>query len=168
MQATANPGLRQDIAIEGAQTGEGPRGFLIALAFSLLDGEVAFYMNGDDAPVEEITLLTGSRFVSPCQADFIFVSDENLEMLGQAKTGTLEDPHLSATVIILTEDKDNKEYALECPGIPPKSKTKIPYSVYRWLKAREALNIEYPCGIDLIFYTPQGCMVAFPRLCREV
>ena len=31
---------------------------------------------------------------------------------------------------------------------------------------RQSLDIEYPLGTDLIFVTPEGEIICFPRLCR--
>jgi alpha-D-ribose 1-methylphosphonate 5-triphosphate synthase subunit PhnH len=168
MQAMANPGRWEDIGSCAQRMETGARGVTLALGVSLLDGEVSFYTDMGSEMDEEMTFLTGSRPASIQEADFIFTrGEEAVKLLHAAKAGALIDPHNAATMLILCDKAELKKYRLVCPGIRPKAYTYLTDTGYAWLAERQRKGYEYPCGIDLVFYTEDGCIMALPRLARE-
>jgi len=120
---------------------------LLSVAMTLLDNEVSFNLCGDDALADEIASLTLAGREPLETADFIFVCKPEYikDAIEKAKCGTLADPHKSATVIIQGSGLEKEAIAL-----------------------RDAQNYEYPQGIDLLFITDGGKMLAFPRLVKVV
>ena len=168
MQATANPGRWEDINEQVERMETGARGVTLSLAISLLDGEVCFYTDMGRELDAEIAFLTGSRRAALAEADFIFIgAAEAADVLKAAKTGTLEDPHASATVLILCGKEELKKYRLISPGIRPKSFSHLSDAAHAWLSQRQKCGHEYPRGVDLVFYTEDGRVMALPRLVRE-
>jgi len=140
----------------------------IALAMTLLDNEVSFNTCDDHSLSEKITLLTHAGVENTENADFIFVCNPgNLRnAIESAKCGTLADPHKSATVIIRNNGESVYRLTFSGPGIDGKTVISASQTVKEAIELRDAQNYEYPQGIDLLFISHAGDMLAVPRLTR--
>lgn len=148
------------------------------LALTTLDSEVSFHVLAGAAQQDiELTLTryTHAKKVPITEADFIIVpedsSEEHLtEAMSQAKKGTLIDPQLSATFIIECPIFSLKsQHELTGPGIQHTMQLPLDLSQI-FIATRQACNVEYPLGIDLIFTEPSGDITCIPRttVIREV
>lgn len=168
LDAMANPGRRCSIAEEGGKLyGEYPH--MLAVAMTLLDGSVSFCTFGQEELAEQMVLLTHARAELPEQADYLFVIDcEKLEqIIANAKMGTLEDPHRSATVLIcVPHGQSERHVSLYGPGVDGCMDIMAPEALIRAVKLRDAQNYEYPQGIDLIAQLPGGELMCIPRLVK--
>jgi len=163
----------------------------MAVALTLLDGETSVHVEGTDEAM--IARLTGCKVVAPELASFLFcLSDGNLcQVLEQATTGTLIDPHLGATVVVEVfalasdasalplEAENIRHLVFRGPGVERENHLFIaeykepvcsdPYcSKFQWLEVREARNAEFPLGIDLILVDKDGRLAALPRTSNVV
>lgn len=168
ISALSNPTKTADIGPYAEKLcGENPA--LLAVAFTLLDNEVGFSVCGDGALTDEIVSLTLSKPAEPEDADYIFLTD--LSLLGAtvaaAKSGTLRDPHKSATLVVKTPDPDGTVIRLEGPGIKGTAEFWTSAAVIEALRARDGRYDEYPQGIDFIFVSESGRLCAVPRLVKE-
>ncbi|QGQ94749.1 phosphonate C-P lyase system protein PhnH [Paenibacillus psychroresistens] len=148
-----------------------------AIALTLLDGEVAFavQMQGHEAWAETIRRLTYSKLVDFTAADYVFVEGiEEVSLINQLqdqlKIGTLSSPEKSATVFIRVEgfakssiQAQGCSLKLTGPGIKTETNCYVAGLSLLWIESRARLVEEYPLGIDLIFYTEQGEIIAIPR-----
>jgi alpha-D-ribose 1-methylphosphonate 5-triphosphate synthase subunit PhnH len=142
---------------------------LLALAFTLLDNEVSFAVCGCDALAGDIALFTLSQKTAAEDADFLFVTDPALleTAIGAAKCGTLRDPQKSATLIVKNSGELSFPLALSGPGIRGTARLTATDTVRTALALRDAQEYESPQGIDLIFVSEDGGLVALPRLVRK-
>jgi len=167
LDATANPGREQEAKAQVARLKGASNGMELAIALTLLDNEVTFFER-DGALSEEIAFLTRARPEPLHWADLVFVGEgeDPDAVLPYVKSGTLERPDDSATVFVrVDENGESLCAALTGPGIPPESDSfDLPAAATRWLRARQALAIEYPRGVDLVFFTAEGRFLALPRL----
>jgi len=144
----------------------GDQPMFLALAITLLDNEVSFNTCENQSLSAEITSLTLTRRAGLESADFVFVSNPNRikEVIGNVKHGTLSDPHKSATVIIRNDDEPNRLLTLSGPGIDCCVEILASNTVVDAILCRNEQNYEYPQGIDLIFISSAGELLAIPRL----
>ncbi|MFT3952322.1 MAG: phosphonate C-P lyase system protein PhnH [Oscillospiraceae bacterium] len=167
LKAFSNPMQRQDIheASDKLYDAYQP---LLAVAMTLLDNEVQFFVSGDDALVEEMVSLTLARRSAAEAADFIFVTDpKQLEpIIASAKCGSLSDPHKSATILIPLDGEASERLTLTGPGINGTLRTVCEPCVREALRLRDAQCYEYPQGIDFIFIDGAGGLFAIPRLVK--
>ena len=158
----------------------------LALAMTLLDNEVSFYVCENQSLSDEIASLTLAKRDKTESADYIFV--DNLDCMEyaieNAKQGTLADPHKSATVIIANDgvyasmnrqtDVSQPAFSsigwltLSGPGIEGYKTVQVTQAVKDAIALRDAQNYEYPEGIDLIFVSGGGGLLAVPRLVNTV
>jgi len=140
----------------------------MALAMTLLDNEVSFNTCKDHRLSEEITLLTHAGREGAEHADFIFVRNlsDLKNAIVKAKSGTLADPHKSATFIIRNDGEPVYRLTLSGPGIDGRTAISASQTVKDAIELRDAQNYEYPQGIDLLFISHAGEMFAVPRLTR--
>lgn len=168
MNALAQPGKVFSIA-ESVEKLEGEGAPLMAVGLTLLDNWRKFYVEGDDDLTEPLRELTYGVPSSLKEADYIFFPQvqENLdirEVLGQVKPGTLPEPHRSATLIFLLPSlTGGKELLLSGPGIDGEISVTLPDWAGQWLKERQAMEFEFPCGVELYFLTPDGQVMGVPR-----
>lgn len=143
---------------------------LLTILLTLLDGEVAFNLAAckDNALNKKISHLTYAKPAEIAQADYIIVTKaavkpELAAALDQAKTGTLADPHKSATLIVEVEAVTaGRQLILSGPGIADKSYVSVTGSL-DWLAVRQAKNSEFPLGIDMIVVDEAGNIICLPR-----
>ena len=168
LEACAHPTKMVSIR-EGSDRLFGDNPAMLALAMTLLDNEVSFNTCEDRLLSHEISCLTHARSASIAEADFIFISriDDLGAAIENARCGTLENPHESATIIIRdTRDKDTplSELTFSGPGIDTKANVKVSRTIHEALMLRDEQNYEYPQGIDLLFITEKDDLLAIPRL----
>jgi len=141
---------------------------LLAVAMTLLDNEVSYTTLENHALSDEIASLTLAKWEKTGSADFVFVCDTK-DMKGaieNAKCGTLPDPHKSATVITHDDSQPACEVTLCGPGIDGRVTVRVSQTVKDAIIIRDLQHYEYPQGIDLIFISGAGELVAIPRLTR--
>ncbi|MDT8296906.1 MAG: phosphonate C-P lyase system protein PhnH, partial [Spirochaetaceae bacterium] len=100
-----------------------------------------------------------------------------------AYEGTLENPHLGATIIMelasfhSNDDSnqvpfsaadgaaDSAEWILSGPGIPGEKRLWTSGKSH-WMERRNSRNSEYPLGLDLVLIHSDGYAAALPRTTR--
>lgn len=168
LDSMANPGRRCRIDMESKKMfGEYPE--ILAVAMTLLDTSVSFHIFGNQELEEQVVLLTHARQRAGEEADFLFVLEpEWLEKtVAGAKSGTLENPHASATVIIkVPEGEAEKKVCLRGPGVDGHIDLTVPAALVRAVRLRDQQEYEYPRGIDLIFLLPGEELMCIPRLVK--
>lgn len=172
LDSMSRPGMIADIQEEAAkaefQTGCSLSTEVIALM--LLDTEVSFKVFSERADKISgmINQLTYAKTAEANEADFIFVlKDCKLHQLEtairSAKTGSLVNPHESATLIIETESVSSGiDLVLTGPGIETGHAAGIS-AADTWLDLRNEKNIEFPLGIDIIFTDANHSILCLPR-----
>ncbi|HHX13762.1 MAG TPA: phosphonate C-P lyase system protein PhnH [Clostridiales bacterium] len=169
LEAISNPTRIVDIKeIADKLFGSYPE--LLAVAMTLLDNETGFSIYGSDSLSADIAALTLARREAVSAADFIFVCDKSgiQEAIEKAKYGTLAQPHKSATVVIQSDGAQAGSLTLSGPGIAGAVEIPVSQAVKDALACRAAQNYEYPQGIDLIFVSDKGELMAVPRLVKVV
>ncbi len=188
VEAHSFPGRIVDMASElsGIDTDLPMPPHMVLPALILLDAETRFAIADSDRGEKSrlISQLTYAGSSDVEIADFIFVDDVEsfrAEALDRACEGTLENPHLGATVILdletfrsddpqnsgtfLPDTADSGEWILQGPGIRNERRIWIPGG-RDWMERRNARNIEYPLGLDLLLVSSDGRMAALPRTTR--
>jgi alpha-D-ribose 1-methylphosphonate 5-triphosphate synthase subunit PhnH len=167
LEAMSNPARIVDIG-KYADKLHGDTPALLAAALTLLDNEVSFNTCGNAGLADEIESLTLAANTPLESADFIFVSEQGAleNAIESAKCGTLSDPHKSATVIIQNDENTACRLTLSGPGINGQAEIPAAQTVKDAIDLRDARQDEYPQGIDLIFISKAGRLVAIPRLTR--
>jgi len=156
----------------------------LAIAMTLLDNEVSFSVCSDvvassgasvgtcesRAFADTVASLTLAEEVATSKADFIFVGSEVAlaAAIEQAKSGTLADPHKSATLVIANKGEFNQSLSLEGPGIKGQASISATSTMLDALRLRDEQSYEYPEGIDFLFVTADSNIIALPRLVRKV
>jgi len=144
--------MKKENMLEGIGNFASEHDDFLVIAATLLDNEVSFFVERNTGLEDKITEITLSKYAALEDADYIFIpSTINYvtldEIFGKAKSGTYEDPHSSATIIIRAPDD---------------------IFIKKTIEILKKQNIEYPLGIDLIFMMENGDMLAIPRLIKEV
>lgn len=171
LDALSRPGKVQKLTTDAHYAGElYPE--TMEIARTLLDGEVSFYVaNQEKATEDELKIWTLATSKSSQEADFIFLPknttiEQKVEVMKQAKKGTLLYPNESATVVIECEElTDETVYKLEGPGIKDSHGCSIS-GAQEWINAREEKNQEYPLGVDLFCIDKSGHLIGLPRTTR--
>lgn len=173
LEAMAKPGTIVDLNFTG--TGNPLHHVAAALAFTLLDTEVAFAVCLDDAEplVAWIKRMTLSRMAPIVEADYIFA--DGREKAENPLWGRLTDrtslvqPEAVATLFLVVEHigtepgSSSLAYLLQGPGIKDRRTLYVQGLEPAWLELRSVWNREYPVGIDWVLYTPAGTMACLPR-----
>jgi alpha-D-ribose 1-methylphosphonate 5-triphosphate synthase subunit PhnH len=138
----------------------------LALALTLLDNGISFNTCENQSLTDEIVSLTHAKTEKIEAADFVFVCEPNdiENVIVTVKCGTLSDPHKSATVIIRNDGEPVYRLIFSGPGINGKATIQATQTVKKAIELRDAQNYEYPQGIDLIFLSSNGGLLAIPRL----
>jgi len=167
LEAMANPTKIVNIK-EYADKLFGYHPLFLAVAMTLLDNEVSFNTCENCSLTDELASLTLAKKENIETADFIFIYDLNYMecAIKNAKYGTLSDPHKSATVVVRNDDEPICRLTLYGPGIAGRTTVNATQTVKDAIALRDAQNYEYPKGIDLIFVSSTGELIAIPRLTR--
>ncbi len=142
----------------------------IILALMLLDTEVTFKVAGIyEKEIERlINQLTYAEIVNAGDAGFIFILNDATqsaadEAIESAHPGDLMNPHNSATIIMEARAfSGGSSVSLTGPGIDGSISVEMDYS-HQWIDIREQKNLEYPIGVDMIFFDDSGKLMCIPR-----
>lgn len=168
LKAMANPASPVEIRPFAAKfSGEYPE--MLAIAMTLLDNEVGFSTCENQTLSDDIASLTLSRREALEAADYLFITDPSLlgRAMVQAKCGALANPHRSATIVVRNQGAALHPVRLAGPGIRGAAPWLVTDIVWQALEFRDGLFYEYPQGVDLLFVTEGGELVAIPRLTRK-
>ena len=168
LEAMANPSRM--VSIRQAQEKlYGSRKEMLALAMTLLDKNTSFTTFHHEELDEQIVLLTHGEKQETEQADYIFVTrpEQLEEAFGKAKRGTLENPHASATLLILYEDRERKPYCISGPGVDGNVIFDGPALLEEAFRLREEQEYAYPQGTDMIFVSEEGKLFCIPRMVKK-
>lgn len=178
--ALSQPGVIVDLAAAAERIDPVPpfNPALLLIAHTLLDGETSFAVVSDDqaqrvACVNAIAQRTYAQATDVAQADFIVVvntATDPAATLRAARRGTLEDPHLSATVLLEVEQiaaAHDDELTLSGPGIDGATSAAIAPAP-TWIEARNEACAEYPFGVDLFAVDRSARVLGLPRTTRIV
>ena len=145
--------------------------FLSAIAMTLVDNRKKYYVE-DSEPLNEAIREQSLGVPSAVeQADYLFVPDaENTALerrrvlISGAKTGTLPQPHLSATLFLMVPSfAGGPEFTFSGPGIDGEITVTLPKEALAWIAERQARGCEFPCGFDIFFVSRCGEVMGLPR-----
>ena len=167
LEAMSNPGRVVNIK-EYTNKLFGDCAEFLAVAMTLLDNEVSFNADEMESFSNEIVSLTLAKQEKVELADFIFVCDlkDIRGVIESAKYGSLSDPHKSATVIIQNNGSPSCSLTLSGPGIKGHIKVQTSQTIEIAIALRDMQCYEYPQGIDFLFISDEGELLAIPRLTR--
>ena len=182
---TSFPGTTTDLSAWARRVQPEPpfNPVLMLFAFCLLDREVRFAFRDAEPPAGPtgaagrlVSELTAARPASPYSAQYVFITrnaPDRLETLGAAPVGSLDAPHLGATVILEVSrigfhesgngNGDGQSVLLlEGPGV--KSRRMLA-GVWpdEWVGIRNEKTQEFPLGIDVFLVDRAGVVAAVPR-----
>lgn len=152
-----------------------PREVLLTVLCTLLDHEVGFWTIPDPnalVQADEVAHMTGSTRVHVNRADYLVITGpDSGDALEQAQKGEPEFPDKGATVIYFQAPAgpilgpEASPVRLNGPGIPGKEgrRPELDFiSPEEWSRIKD-VNSEFPLGIDSIFLTRDGKVMAVPR-----
>ncbi len=118
---------------------------------------------------QSLTFYTDCRIADkPEQADFVLIDISEVADFSEFKMGSLEEPHLSATVIIQVPSIAEIELplantlTLTGPGIKNCRHLQVQGLHSRHVSLLQNNHQSYPCGLDFILCSPQS-FCALPR-----
>lgn len=164
LQASANPGKIIDCSDIASQAKTLlPINPLLELVIkTVTDVETSVYFE-DDKLAKRLSGLTHTNIVPADQADFIVIpTGASVEVIDQAKVGSLIAPHESATIILEVEALEpDGVITMTGPGIETSQDLGI--SSLSWLDGFIKKNCEFPCGIDIFLIDQAYQLVAMLR-----
>ncbi|MBS4192563.1 phosphonate C-P lyase system protein PhnH [Bacillus sp. FJAT-49705] len=172
VNSTARPGVISNLKEQAVHVDILPECFksLVLLALTLLDQEASFkvYSEREDVITRQINQFTYAKKADGKQADYIFVLSDapkgSLEKaIEQAKIGTPQNPHESATVIVeVGEMANEKGLDMKGPGIKNMEQINV-LSLENWVEIRQKKNEQFPLGVELIFVDAKDQLLSLPR-----
>lgn len=140
---------------------------LWSIAQTLLDSDCSVFVYpsiNDRSFIQSLSFYTGVCIARDViEANFIFMSMDELKDLNEFNLGGIEKPHLSTTAIVYVETITNDaQIILSGPGIKesrPLALTGLDEEKVSLLQNNHKL---YPCGIDFIFCS-EASITAIPR-----
>lgn len=141
MNTAAHPGTI--LSLEAANS---TKQSMQEIALALVDIETSFHC--DDEAFQDFVSLTGALNVAAHEADFLFIFNDALAALGQAKTGDALYPDEAATIVLHAKLQGGQVLTLSGPGIETTT-TIAPQIAAEFWNAREK-RIRYPSGFDLV------------------
>lgn len=158
LQATARPGTVHHLA-----SGDQPAWMLVAA--TLLDGAVTL-ADPDHLLAAEHWPFIGAQQVSTETAAYI-LADGSRAPSFQPALGTLDQPHLGATVLVVVAGLGDGPLHVECqgPGIPHQHNLRLSGLDPGWISARNQWTRRFPMGVDLLLADDQH-VAALPRTTR--
>ena len=136
-----------------------------ALIMMLLDTDTDYAVIKNEDVESKISILTYCKKAEIDSAHYIFVleSSDLAYAINKANSGTLLDPQDGATIIVNCKSvTKGVHYIATGPGIKDKQDVFIDIKE-DWITSRNAKNIEFPLGIDLIFVDKQFNILSIPR-----
>ncbi|WP_404330262.1 phosphonate C-P lyase system protein PhnH [Mesobacillus maritimus] len=174
VDSTSRPGLISDLSKEAAlvevENQKGCPTSLLLVALTLLDQEVTFkvFSAQAEAVSKLINQLTYSKPTTTEQADYLLVLQDAEkgsleEAIRKSKSGTLNNPHDAALIIVETNSVTSGEvHLLKGPGIQTMESAYVD-TQEEWVQCRQNKNKEYPLGIDLMLIDQQHQLLSLPR-----
>ena len=137
------------------------------LLYMLLDADTSFHA------VEEEQLTDIIARLAYCQSGSLETAgnvigtgkhrDRLCEIMQKVQTGTLEDPHLGATLLVECDSlQEGDELILRGPGIPHAHTIASPLNS-DWVEVRALVNEEFPLGFDMLLIDADANCMALPR-----
>lgn len=181
LDAMARPGTAKDISSVSGKlhpTG-GIYNTAAAIALTLLDEYAGFAAVYDDMEgvKKYIKWNTRASDSDMGKADYIFVSSsvkdsKIMDIFEKAKKGSLIQPDDSATLIIEVpkiaegKEQDGLILKLKGPGIEDENIISIEGLSPLWVIKRNEMVSEFPVGVDMVFASTDGHILALPRTTR--
>ncbi len=136
---------------------------LITMAYCLLYSEVSSFFRAE-IDQTRIRAISGSSAASPQEADYLFISGPDGEILKQAKTGSQVNPDHSATLFFHIAPAADllTRVILQGPGIDGALSTTMPIEP-DFLELLVHKNKAYPLGVDCFFLSTNDTITAIPR-----
>lgn len=142
---------------------------LMGIIYTLLNLESKFYIE-DKEESKFIKLHTLAKEKNIENAEFIIfdIEKENknnlIEIVEKCEVGTLEDPNLGSTLILKVKKiQESGDLILRGPGIKNSNEFSIDGLDEVFFKKREAINKEFPMGIDIILIDQDANIACLPR-----
>ena len=137
------------------------------LLYMLLDADTSFHAVEEEQLTDSITRLTYCQSCSLETAAHVIVTgkhrDRLCEIMQKVQTGTLEDPHLGATLLVECDSlQEGDELILRGPGIPHAHTIASPLNS-DWVEVRALVNEEFPLGFDMLLIDADANCMALPR-----
>jgi alpha-D-ribose 1-methylphosphonate 5-triphosphate synthase subunit PhnH len=139
---------------------------VIDLLGCLIDNEVSFAVIDDKDMEKALSLQTGSRPVSPEDADYILVANGTTgNRLTGCKRGSLEYPDTGATVVYLVEELSQRDdgIILSGPGVNRSISLHVKGLDISEFHLLKKINSEFPLGVDVLFLDRSGRIACIPR-----
>ena len=143
------------------------------IAFSLLNTDTHFFVAQraqSETIIDYIYLNTHAAIGSVDTADYVFIDgQENAELLHHTKTGSLNYPEDSASIIIdvieisPTHQNASLQIKLKGPGIETEKTVFVKGINKEILEIAQEQNSEFPKGIDLIITDKKNAILCIPR-----
>lgn len=136
---------------------------LVTMAYCLLYSEVSSFFSAE-IDRDRILAISGSSAASPQEADYLFISGTDGQVLKHAKIGDQVHPDHSATLFfqIAPEADLHTRVILRGPGIDDHLSTTLPFEP-DFVEILRRKNKAYPLGVDCFFLTQNGAITAVPR-----
>ena len=134
-----------------------------------MDNEVSFAVIDDRDMEAVLALHTGSRLVSPEEADFLIVCKGTAgSRLTECRRGSLEYPNTGATVVYLVEElcEGSEGIVLSGPGINGTLSLQVKGLPVGEFPLLQKVNSEFPLGVDALFLDRSGRIACIPRSSR--
>lgn len=164
LTAFSYPGRVQDVPIDGSEWDA-----VAASLATMVDGQVGFYVEPGLQGDQFIRFMAGQQ-VAFTEADWIACDGRHEAPTALPKLGTLEEPELNATMLVLVEGfagDAGTSLTLEGPGIKDQHKLSIQGLHPSWLNARAQWCQKFPQGVDIIFCAASQ-LCALPRTTQIV
>jgi len=137
---------------------------LLAMASVFLYAEVSHHYEGR-LDFDLIRALCGSPAADAGDADYLFSDAPATEMLKPAKTGTVESPEKSATLIFAYAPEHHQSgvpVRISGPGIRGATELTLPVD-RAFVDSLREKNEHFPLGIDLFFVSRHNQLLGLPR-----
>lgn len=137
------------------------------LLYMLLDADTSFHAVEEEQLTDSIARLTYCQSCSLETAAHVIVTGKHrnrlCEIMQKIQTGTLEDPHLGATLLVECDSlQEGAELILRGPGIPHAHTIASPLNS-DWVEVRALVNEEFPLGFDMLLIDADANCMALPR-----
>lgn len=140
---------------------------LWSIAQTLLDSDCSIFVYpsiSEKSFMQSLTFYTGVCIACDVkEANFIFLSMDELKDLNEFNLGGIEKPHLSTTAIVYVESiKKDAQIILSGPGIKESRPLALAGLDEEKVSLLQNNHKLYPCGIDFIFCS-EANITAIPR-----
>ena len=164
LTAFSYPGRIQQLAIDALEWDA-----VAASLATMVDGQVTYYLE-EGLQSDDFVRFMAGRSTTAEAADWLAFDGRKAVPAIQPKLGTLEEPELSATLLLKVDNLgavSGTELTLEGPGINGRQRVTISGLDDSWLAARAQWCHKFPQGIDLIFCADSQLFV-LPRTSKII